>query len=699
MKLLVTGATGFLGRHLVERLVHEGLQVISLVRRPFRLDDWFKENIKYIIGDIRFKNSLDKITDDIDIVIHTAAIFSGDWDNYYKTNVEATRHLLEYSIKNNVKRFIYISSVSVYKHVHLTKNQIFSEDWPIEDIPDTSFYSRSKIEAEKLVVELCKKNDLPFVVLRPGAIYGPIGQLFPATMGLPVGSDKILMFGNSNSKLPLIYVENVCDIIHKSIINTDALWNVFNLTDDQTISRNEYYSLLKSKVNSRIKKIKFPYFLLALLKFLLKILFKYLGSKAPLSDLNLRMFCTTIYYSNEKMKKVFGNDPYVTFEESLNKTLHYFQRKMSPNRSKGIYKGRIAIQSDRVMRVGIIGCGYIAGIHLKKIKKIKNAKVVAVTDTTKTKAEKLAKKFRVEGIFSNYNEMLQEIKLDAVHILAPPQWHFEIAKTALEYGCHVLVEKPMALNSNEAKIMNEIALKKNLKLCVAHNFLFNDPIIKAREIIASGKLGEIINVESWYGTLFGTSSPPFDIDKHWMYELPGSLFHDFLSHPIYLLLDIMGNANIKDIYKKSVAGVPGIRIDELKVVFENDNKMGILTFSMCTSPRYHYINILGTNGSIKIDFLNNKVILHKNVSILPETMSRTFWGIRESFQLGVAYCKISTEMILGKFSYFNGMERLIKLFYRSIIFDEPVPVSGDEALKVIQMLDQIIDSLDVANKN
>ena len=86
MRVLVTGATGFLGRHIVERLVTEGVEVVALVRRPILLDDWFQENVECVIGDIRNKEALPEALKDVDVVVHAAITFAGDWNNFYKVN-------------------------------------------------------------------------------------------------------------------------------------------------------------------------------------------------------------------------------------------------------------------------------------------------------------------------------------------------------------------------------------------------------------------------------------------------------------------------------------------------------------------------------------------------------------------------------------------------------------------------------------
>jgi predicted dehydrogenase len=180
--------------------------------------------------------------------------------------------------------------------------------------------------------------------------------------------------------------------------------------------------------------------------------------------------------------------------------------------------------------------------------------------------------------------------------------------------------------------------------------------------------------------------------------MPGSIYHDFMSHPLYLLLDIMKDVQVLKVFAKSASGIPMLKTDELRIMVENRNSYGLLTFSLSTSPAYHYLNINGTKGSIKVDFLNNAVVLHKNIGILPPTFSRTVFGTKEAINVGFNSFKASFDLIRGKFNYFNGLERLIQLFYRSILLNESTPVCGEEGLTVIRCMDKIWDELNNLNK-
>ncbi len=166
MKALVTGATGFVGSHLTERLLNEGWEVRALVRKTSNLR-WIKDlNVELAYGDLVRREGLDKAVDGVDVVFHVAGVVRAlDYNGYMQGNVTATENIYLAAGKAGVRKFIYLSSRAAVGPS--PGNVRINEDYPA---PPISAYGKSKRKAEDF---LRSRNDVPFVILRPVAVYGP----------------------------------------------------------------------------------------------------------------------------------------------------------------------------------------------------------------------------------------------------------------------------------------------------------------------------------------------------------------------------------------------------------------------------------------------------------------------------------------------------------------------------------------------
>ncbi|HEV7236971.1 MAG TPA: NAD-dependent epimerase/dehydratase family protein, partial [Ktedonobacteraceae bacterium] len=171
MKVLVTGAAGFLGGHLVDMLVEQNYAVRAMVRPSEDASRLYAlKNVEVVLGDLTDEASLKRAVRDVQRVFNVAAK-TGPWgteDTYWAINVQGLTDLIHTALDAGVQRIVHTSSITVYGH-HL--QGIVTEDDPFhaEDNP----YSRTKIAGEKLIANLVKDKGAPVVIVRPGWIYGP----------------------------------------------------------------------------------------------------------------------------------------------------------------------------------------------------------------------------------------------------------------------------------------------------------------------------------------------------------------------------------------------------------------------------------------------------------------------------------------------------------------------------------------------
>src|ERR1700682_3705659 len=122
---------------------------------------------------------------------------------------------------------------------------------------------------------------------------------------------------------------------------------------------------------------------------------------------------------------------------------------------------------DARLRVGLVGAGYISEFHARAVQRVPNARLVGVTDRVPSRAAALVAKFNLPKAFSTMEAMLEE-GVDVIHILTPPDTHAQVAIAALENGCHVLVEKPLAMNVDEVDSIYAAADAAQKSVCVNH---------------------------------------------------------------------------------------------------------------------------------------------------------------------------------------------------------------------------------------
>ena len=205
--------------------------------------------------------------------------------------------------------------------------------------------------------------------------------------------------------------------------------------------------------------------------------------------------------------------------------------------------------SKKSLRVGIVGCGQIAQeSHIPAVRKSKNAQIVAVCDKNEEQARKVAQRFSVSRYYADFAEMLEKEKLNMVNICTPPKMHPSLSIQAAEAGCHVLMEKPMALTARECDEMVTAAKKNRVSLGVVHNELFKPVVVAARSIVRDGGIGDLTGIAIQYSR---GKDDDWIVDKdHWCHKLPGGIFGDMLPHIIYLAIEFLGELEPVAVYTR-----------------------------------------------------------------------------------------------------------------------------------------------------
>ena len=207
---LVTGATGLLGSHICEQLIQAGQPVRALVRPSS--DTSFLESIgvELATGDVVDPESLDASMQDVNTVYHAAAQVGdwGKWAWYVSVTIEGTRNMLAAAEQAGVKRFLHVSSISAYGHPD-GEGLVLDETAPLGvGLHKWSYYSRAKVEAEKLVWAAHEQGRLPVTVVRPSWLYGERDRASMPRLITAIKAGKAKLIGKGDNRLNLTYAGN-----------------------------------------------------------------------------------------------------------------------------------------------------------------------------------------------------------------------------------------------------------------------------------------------------------------------------------------------------------------------------------------------------------------------------------------------------------------------------------------------------------
>jgi nucleoside-diphosphate-sugar epimerase len=267
-RILVTGSNGFIGAKVVESLLEYGFfNLRCFVRPSSRLENLKKilarhpgsKSVEVISGDLLSRENCRKAAQGISIAIHLAAGFDKSFAGAFMNSALATRNLIEAFLElGQPKRFVNVSSFAVYSNLKMERGALLDENSPLEDAPQERYdaYGFGKLKQEELVREYGQKRGLPYVIVRPGAVFGPGKADLSGRVGINTFGFFIHL-GGSN-ELPLTYVDNCAEAIVLAALKPGVDGEIFNVVDDEKMTSREFLSACKSAKNFFSISVPFP---------------------------------------------------------------------------------------------------------------------------------------------------------------------------------------------------------------------------------------------------------------------------------------------------------------------------------------------------------------------------------------------------------------------------------------------------------
>jgi len=327
MKILVTGANGFIGSNLVKRLISEGNEVHSLVRKTSDLSFLDQVSTKLIYGDITDRSSLKNALKDIDMVYHVAGL-AADWGPYElfeRINFSGTQNVATIAADTGVKKMVYISTVAF----HGFGKTDMTEDSPVAKnlIP----YAKTKYLAEQWLWEFQNKTGMKITAVRPGNVFGINDRTFMLKYLEAMETGKFMEVNKGRSKTCPVFIDNLIDIITLVAREPKADGHAFIATDGLDVNWHTFNTKLADAMGVKLPKASIPYALAYPVAKIYYGIHKSLGIKSEpfLTPYRINNGGKDYHFSIGKLQEFFDYKPKTELDEAIAKTVNWYKNRLT----------------------------------------------------------------------------------------------------------------------------------------------------------------------------------------------------------------------------------------------------------------------------------------------------------------------------------------------------------------------------------
>jgi nucleoside-diphosphate-sugar epimerase/predicted dehydrogenase len=307
-RTLVTGGGGFIGRSLVRRLLDEGTPLRLLVRRPPSADIAAHPLVELVLGDLSDPAVVDRAVQRMDLVYHVGATMRGSANDFDRGTVAGTRNVLDSAIRHRLRRLVYMSSLAVIDtdagHTEpITENSALEQN-----VGDRGHYTRTKLEAEALVLEAVRAHGVSAIILRPGEVVGPEKPLLTSGVAQQAGGSLVVL-GNGRVRLPLVHVSDVVDALVAASTADAPSGTIVHLVEDTTVTQNDIIAHYLKTSGRKRRVIRVPMPIVMALASVIEISGKRILGWAPIGRRRVRAATASRRFDCSAAARVLGWQP------------------------------------------------------------------------------------------------------------------------------------------------------------------------------------------------------------------------------------------------------------------------------------------------------------------------------------------------------------------------------------------------------
>jgi predicted dehydrogenase/nucleoside-diphosphate-sugar epimerase len=337
----------------------------------------------------------------------------------------------------------------------------------------------------------------------------------------------------------------------------------------------------------------------------------------------------------------------------------------------------------------MVGAGNICEFHVAAVKKLSpEVELIGITDLDAARATANAEKWGTKAYADL--DALVAAGANVIHVLTPPFAHGKVARQALERGCHVLIEKPITEDVEEARAIGALARQKGLTASVNHSLLYDPQVKKALDAVAAGALGQVVSVD----ILRGSEYPPYEGGPlpPW-YRDAGYPFRDIGVHCLYLMQALLGPIEGVDAEWSSLGGDPNLAFDEWRTVVRCARGLGQFQLTYNTRPMQSQLIIHGTKGVLRVDLF---AMFHgkRANTPLPKAAERLVNAFVDSIGPMIDVPINVWKFVRKEVQAYQGLRDLVTEFYRRLADGEPPPVAVEDAAQVVEWVEKVARAAD-----
>ncbi len=333
MTVLVTGGTGFVGSNLIEQLRADGSRVRALVRPGSNADFVRTLGADVVSGDLDETDSLRIASDGCDVIYHCAARVEivGTEEEFQRTTVAGTEHLLRAANDAGVKRFVYVSSCGVYHPDLMANGQVINESTPTPEPPRWFTYGRAKLRAEGVVRQQCRGE---WVIVRLGYLYGPRNRTMKTYLEPVMRGGIMTLVGSGENEMAMVYVEDAARAIALAGRVSEAAGHILIAGPDERVTQRQYFDALADGFGlARVTK-KVPYRVAFLFGWLGEKLFKSGPRAAVLRRSAIALTGLPQRINCDATQRLLGWKPQTRFTDGIQKAFDWYHAEYhNPNSS------------------------------------------------------------------------------------------------------------------------------------------------------------------------------------------------------------------------------------------------------------------------------------------------------------------------------------------------------------------------------